>query len=92
MSAHQGYLDRMTARLVDIEHEIKALAEKVARDGDAAQQRQLRELEASLAVAKDRLQASRMAAAEASDEMTQSVTQSFARVQTALGRTRAAIS
>ena len=90
MSTHQSYLDRMTTRLNELEHEVRALADKVARDGDALQQRELRELEAGLAVAKEQLQASRMAAAEVSDEMTQSVTQSFARVQTALGRARAA--
>lgn len=90
MSAHQGYLDRMTIRLGDLEHEITALAQKVAREGDALQQRQLRELEASLGAAKERMQSLRMAAAEVSDEMTQSFTQSFARVQSALGRARTA--
>jgi predicted nucleic acid-binding Zn-ribbon protein len=91
MSAHQSYLDRMTTRLHDLEHEIAALAEKVDREGDDVQQRGLRELQASLAAAKERLQSLRMAAAEVSDEMTQSFTQSFSRVQAALGRARAAV-
>ncbi len=90
MSAHQSYLDRMTIRLGDLEHEIVALAEKVARDGDESQRREVRELEANLSAAKDRLKSIRMAAAEVSDEMTQSFTQSFTRVQAALGRVRAA--
>ena len=90
MSVHQSYLDRMTTRLGDLEHEITALAQKVAREGNAGQQRQLRELEASLATAKERLQSLRMAAAEVSDEMTQSFTLSFTRVQAALGRARVA--
>jgi seryl-tRNA synthetase len=90
MSAHQAYLDRMTVRLEALERETMALAQKVAREGDESQQRQLRELEASLATAKERLQTLRRAAAEVSDEMTQSFTQSFERVQSALGRARTA--
>ena len=90
MSAHQSYLDRMTTRLGDLEHEIVTLAEKVDRDGDDVQRREIRVLEASLSAAKERLTSIRMAAAEVNDEMTQSLTQSFSRVQAALGRVRAA--
>jgi hypothetical protein len=92
MGQHDAYLDHMTARLSEIEQELKAMSERVARAGEDRHERQMRELEASLATAKERLQMLRRSGAECDEEMTQSFAQSFERLQGSVGRARAAIS
>lgn len=91
MSQHDAYLDRMTARLGELEQELKAMAEKVAHSGEGRHELQMRELEASLAVAKQRLQNLRRCGAECDEEMTQSFAQSFERLNGTFGRARAAL-
>ncbi len=91
MSQHDAYLDRMTARLGELESQIKDMAQKVVQQGERRHETQIRELEASLAAAKERLQSLRRAGAELDEEMTQSFTQSFERLNTAIGRTRASL-
>ena len=87
MSQHDAYLDRMTTRLGEIEHEIRALAEKAAREGDNRHDQLFRELEANLGVARERLQSLRRSGAEIDEEMTQS----FERLNAAVGRARSAL-
>jgi hypothetical protein len=82
MSQHDAYLDRMTARLAEIEHEIRSLAERGTGDVE------VRELEAALGVARERLQLLRRAGADLDDEMTRSFAQSFERLNAAVGRAR----
>lgn len=82
MSRHDEYLDRMTARLADLEGEIRALA------AGAAESSTVRELEAALAIARERLQLLRRAGAELDEEMTRSFAQAFDRLNAGLGRAR----
>lgn len=84
MSQHDAYLDRMTTSLHELEAQIKALS-----DAHGSHDQQVRELEASLAIAKERLQSLRRAGAELTDEMTQSFAMSFERLKTAVGRAAA---
>ncbi|MEK0082224.1 hypothetical protein [Benzoatithermus flavus] len=91
MSQHDAYLDRMTTRLGELERELKILSEKVAHAGEERHEREIRELEASLAVAKERLQMLRRCGADCNEEMTQSFAQSFERLNGSFGRTRAAL-
>ena len=79
MSQHDAYLDRMTTRLGEIEHEIRTLAEGGA---------EVRELEAALGVARERLQLLRRAGAELDEEMTRSYARAFDRLNAAVGRAR----
>ncbi|MFZ1426403.1 MAG: hypothetical protein WAS21_06505 [Geminicoccaceae bacterium] len=90
MLGGSGYLDRMTSRLGDLENEIAALAPAVAARREHEQP--LRDAQAALAAAKERLQTLRRAGAELTDEMTQSFTQSFERLQNSVGRLRAGVS
>jgi chromosome segregation ATPase len=83
MSKHAAYLDRMTGRLDEVEAEIRAMAQ--GQESAAT----VRELEASLASARERLQAMRRAGAELDEETTQSFAQSFERLNAAVGRARA---
>ncbi len=87
MLGGSGYLDRMTGRLGDLENEIAALAPTVAAEHEQA----LRDVQAALVAAKERLQTLRRAGAELTDEMAQSFTQSFERLQNSVGRLRAAL-
>ena len=91
MVARNGYLDRMADRLGALETEIGALAATVGHDGSAEHGHQLRDVQASLTAAKERLQALRRTGAELTDEMTQSFTQSFERLQTSVGRLRTSL-
>ncbi len=91
MCQHDAYLDRMTTRLGEIEHEIRALAEKAGREGDNRHDHLLRDLEAKLGVARERLQALRLSGAELDEEMTQSFTQSLERLNAAVGHARSAL-
>lgn len=84
MSEHAGYLDRMTARLAAVEHEIGIWCER------AEDARQVRDLQARLAVLKERLQTMRRAGGEATAEMTQSFTQAFERLRGDFVRVRTA--
>lgn len=88
MLGGSGYLDRITGRLGDLESEITALAPTVA----AGHEQMLRDVQAALAAAKERLHSLRRAGAELTDEMAQSFTQSFERLQNSVGRLRAAAS
>ncbi|HEX6010403.1 MAG TPA: hypothetical protein VFY87_01090 [Geminicoccaceae bacterium] len=88
MSQHDAYLDRMTTRLGDIEGEIGRLSREHTRDGQDESPPEVKELEASLAAAKERLHALRRAGAELDDEMTRSFGQAFERLQAAVGRAR----
>jgi hypothetical protein len=87
VSQHDPYLDRVTARLGEIESEIKGLSQQAGREG-GPEPHQVRELEASLAVVKERLRSLRRAGAELDDEMTRSFAQSFERLQAAVARAR----
>lgn len=89
MLARNSYLDRMADRLGALETEIGALSTTAGHDDTA--EHQLRDVQASLAAAKERLQALRRAGAELTDEMTQSFTQSFERLQTSVGRLRTSL-
>jgi hypothetical protein len=91
MSQHDAYLDRMTARLGDLEREIAAMSEKVAHSGEGRHEHEIRELEASLAVAKERLQMLRRSGADLNEEMTQSFTQTFDRLNGSVGRARSSL-
>lgn len=86
MTEHDAFLDRMTARLNDLETQIQALAGRVAEQGRADREPQLRELEASLMVARERLQVLRRAGADLTTDMTQSFAQSYERLSAAVGR------
>lgn len=83
MSQHDAYLDRMTGRVAEVEAEIRRLAE----DGSTPAPT-VRELEAALGVAKERLQTLRRAGADLDEEMTQSFAQAFERLNAAVGRAR----
>jgi hypothetical protein len=83
MSQHDAFLDRMTARLAEVERQIKAL------DNDAQGTAAARELEAGLASLRERLQVLRRAGAELTEDMTSSFAQAFERLNTAVGRARA---
>lgn len=79
MGVHDGYLDRMTARLADLERQLQVGALAQLEAG------RRRSLEASLAAARERLQNLRRAGAEVTDEMLQSFTQRFERLRAAFG-------
>ena len=83
MSQHDAYLDRMTGRLNDVEAEIRTLAREESTPAPT-----VRELEATLGVAKERLQTLRRAGADLNEEMTQSFAQAFERLNAAVGRAR----
>jgi predicted nucleic acid-binding Zn-ribbon protein len=85
MSMHDSYIDRMAARFAELEHEWQTLSQTVGNE------RQLRDLEADLAVARKRLQALRRAGADVTDEMTQSFTQCFERIRAAFVQARAKV-
>jgi predicted nucleic acid-binding Zn-ribbon protein len=91
MSQHDAYLARMTTRLGEIEHEIRTLAERATREGENRHDQLVRELEANLGVARERLQSLRRSGAELDEEMTQSFAQSFERLNASVGRARAAL-
>ena len=82
MSEHDGYLDRMTARIRAFEADLQSWSGRV-------DERQMRDLHASLAAVKERLQLLRRAGADVSVEMTQSFTQGFERLRAAFARARA---
>ena len=86
-----SYIDRMTGRLGDLENEIAALSSSVASAANREHEQQVRDVQAGLAAAKERLQTLRRAGAELTDEMTQSFTQSFERLQGSVGRLRTAV-
>lgn len=87
-----SYLDRMTGRLGDLENEIAALSSTVASSANREHEQQVRDVQAGLAATKERMQTLRRAGAELTDEMTQSFTQSFERLQGSVGRLRTAVS
>jgi chromosome segregation ATPase len=91
MGQHDGYLDRMTTRLGDIEGEIAQLSQEHAPDEQGGGPPEVRELRAGLAAAKERLRALRRAGAELDDEMTRSFGQAFERLQAAVGRARSSL-
>jgi hypothetical protein len=91
MSQHDAYLDRMTTRLGAIEGEITRLSQEHARDWQDGSPPEVKELEASLAAAKERLRTLRRAGAELDDEMTRSFGQAFERLQAAVGRARSSL-
>jgi len=91
MSQHDAFLDRMTGRLGEISAQIDDLSRKAAQHGDAAREKQVRELETSLAVARERLQAMRRSGGELDEEATRTFAQSFERLNNAVGVTRAAL-
>ena len=87
MGEHAGYLDRMVVRLAAFEHQIGIWCER------AEDPRLVRDLEARLAVLRERLQLMRRAGREVTTEMTQAFTQSFERLRADFvrdARTRAA--
>jgi CHAD domain-containing protein len=83
MGMHDGYLDRMAARMADLERDLLGAS---LEHLDASRRR---DLDAGLAAAKERLQNLRRAGAEVSDEMIQSFTRSFERLRAAIGEARA---
>ena len=83
MGMHDGYLDRMAARVADLEREL------LGGSFEHLEASRRRDLEAGLATAKERLQNLRRAGAEVSDETIQSFTQSFERLRAAFGEARA---
>ena len=83
MGMHDAYLDRMAARLADLERDLLGGSLKHL---DASQRR---DLEAGLGTARERLQNLRRAGADVSDEMVQSFTQTFERLHAAFGEARA---
>lgn len=86
MSQHDAYIERMTTRLGEIEAQIRTMAQQAGQDGP--RQQQVRDLEASLAVARERLQNLRRAGAEVTEEMTRSFAQSFERLNAEIARAR----
>ena len=82
MSQLKGYVDRMAERLADLERQIRDLG------GAASDGRSARDLDAGLAALKERLNVMRRSGAELSEEMTQSFTQAFERLQSAVGGAR----
>lgn len=88
MIGRNGYLDRMTERLGQLESELAALSTRPA--GEANHDEALRDARAGIAAARERLQTLRRAGAELTDEMAQSFTQSFERLQGEVGRVRGA--
>ena len=64
MGMHDGYLDRMTARITAFERQFQAASD------EPIDERRRRDLEAGLATVKERLQVLRRSGAEVSDEMT----------------------
>ena len=83
MGMHDGYLDRIAARIADLEREL------LGASGEKLEASRRRELEVGLATVKERLRHLRRAGAEVSDEMVQSFTQSFERLRAAFGEARA---
>ena len=83
MGMHDGYLERMAARVEAFERELRAAAEAGM---DAARRR---DLEAGLATVKERLRVLRRSGADLTDEMTQSFTQAFERLRASFGEWRA---
>jgi hypothetical protein len=82
MSPRDTYLERMTARLADAEGEIQARAAGGAEDAT------VRELQATLGVARERLQLLRRAGAELDEETTRGFAQAFDRLNAGLVRAR----
>jgi predicted nucleic acid-binding Zn-ribbon protein len=82
MGVHDGYLDRMAARIEAFERELRAVGEGPMDSG------RRRDLEAGLATIKERLQVLRRSSADLTEEMTQSFTQSFERLRAAFGEWR----
>lgn len=82
MGQHDGFLDRMTARLGELERGVEAL-----RRGqpDGAQQR---DLATGVAHLREQLQALRRMGADLTEDATRSYAQAFERVNAALGRAR----
>jgi hypothetical protein len=68
MSAQSAYLGRLTVRLGELDAQLSSLR----AGADAAVAERLGDLEARLAVARERLQAARRAGAELTDEMLRS--------------------
>jgi hypothetical protein len=81
MSQLAGYVERMSGRLADLERQIRDLA-------GTADERVARDLNAGLAALRERLYVMRRSGADLSEEMTQSFTQSFERLQSAVGGAR----
>ena len=82
MSQLASYVDRMAGRLANLERQIRDLG---ASSHDS---RIGRDLDAGLAALKERLTAMRRSGADLSEEMTQSFTQAFERLQSAVGGAR----
>ena len=80
MGEHAGYLDRMAVRLAAFEHQIGIWCER------ADDPRRVRDLQARLAVLRERLQLMRRAGGEVTTEMTQAFTQSFERLRVDFAR------
>jgi chromosome segregation ATPase len=83
MGMHDGYLDRMAARVEAFERELRAAADQGM---DAARRR---DLDSGLARVKERLQTLRRSGAELNEEMIQSFTQAFERLRASFGEWRA---
>ena len=81
MSQHDAYFDRMTTRLRDLESRLGSLD-----SADDSHARTVRDLEANLAVLRERLQLMRRNQAEVTVDETQSFTQGFERLNSALAR------
>jgi hypothetical protein len=81
MSQLAGYVDRMAGRLADLERQVRDLA-------GTADSRVARDLDAGLAALKERLNVMRRSGADLSEEMTQSFTQAFERLQSAVAGAR----
>ncbi|MFO1046789.1 MAG: hypothetical protein U1E52_02660 [Geminicoccaceae bacterium] len=82
MSQLASYVDRMAGRLADLERQIRDLGAS-SRDSRIG-----RDLDAGLAALKERLTVLRRSGADLSEEMTQSFTQAFERLQSAVGGAR----
>ena len=83
MGQHDAFLDRMNARLGELERNVEALGRE---RHDPVQQR---ELAVGVARLREQLQAMRRMGAELGEDTTRSYAQAFERVNAALGRARA---
>lgn len=83
MGQHDAFLDRMTARLGELEHCIAGLS----RQGEGAARQ--RELETSLASLREQLQMMRRESADLTEDRTRSFAQAYERLNAAVGRAQA---
>jgi chromosome segregation ATPase len=87
MSQHSAFLDRMTQRLDQLDARMQDLVQRAQALDTPQARRAVDDLQASLAVTRERLQELRRMGADLTDETTRSFTASFDRLNAAFGRT-----